>query len=202
MLYAICALLCLLVLPSKHRRSAGWMGGYPMWMKPRRPILLIGFLIGFAPFWPSQKPASGMVAAIREATDRPTIALIGSDLGNGHPLTRIVEGHWAETYVSDWLGRSAVELALEAKWKGDSAKAARYRSILDRYANGKRDELLVRRPDIILVQKDEEPWLDLLMDRYGFGQVLSSYALLWQDEDLQVYLRNGYRQQSEAANAP
>lgn len=201
MLYAICALLCLLVLPSKHRRSAGWMGGYPLLMKPRESILLIGFLIGFASFWPSQKPDSGMVAAIREATYRPTIALIGSDLGNGHPLTRIVEGHWAETYVSDWLGRSAVELALEATWKGDSAKAARYRSILDHYANGKRDELLARRPDIILVQKDEEPWLDLLRDRYGFGQVLSSYALLWQDEDLQVYLRNGYRSQSETASA-
>lgn len=202
MLCAVCALLCLLALPAVHRRSAGWRGRHPLLMKPGGPVLLLGLLVSFAAFWPSQKPASGMVVAIRQATDRPAIALIGSDLGNGHPLTRIVGGHWTETYVSDWLGQSAVELIVEAQREGDRAETARYLSILDRYATGKQNELLARRPDIILIQKDEEAWLDLLVDRYGFDQVLSSYDMLWEDEDDQVYLRNDYRKQDKLAAMP
>jgi hypothetical protein len=190
MLCAICALLCLLALPPEDRRCAAWTGRQKMLMKPNLAVLLLGVLASFAAFWPTQKPTSVIVSAIHQATDGPTLALIGSDLATGHPLARMVGGHWAETYVSDWLGASALYLFRDAQLGGDQAEASRYRSILDRYAAQKRQELLSRRPDILLVQKDEPYWLDILVKRYGFDEILSSYRVLSEDDEVRVYLRN------------
>jgi hypothetical protein len=195
---AVCALLCLIALPPDKRRSAAWTGRYPLLMKPGMPIVIVSILASFAAFWPTQKPAAAVVAAVRDATERPTVAMIGSDLAFGHPLTRIVEGRWAETHVSDWLGVSALYLSYNARLAGDQVEAARYRLVLDRYATGKRDELLSRRPDIISVQKDDQFWTDLLLKRYGFGQVLSSYRVLMEDDEIAIYIRsdNAVRQAS------
>ncbi len=32
----------------------------------------------------------------------------------------------------------------------------------------------------------------MLVNRYGFGEVLSSYRLLAEDEEVEIYLRNDY----------
>jgi hypothetical protein len=190
MLCAVCALLCLLALPLQDRRSTAWTGRHELLMRPNAAILLLCVLASFAAFLPTQKPSSEIIFAIRKATDRPTVTLIGSDLANGYPLTRIVDGHWAQTYVSDWLGVSALYLMHKAKLDGDQVEASRYRSILDRYVVEKRQELLSRRPDILLVQKDEPYWLDILVKRYSFDRILSSYRVLTEDGEVKIYLRN------------
>lgn len=192
LLCAVVALLCLLALPAQARRGFNWTRGLPLLMNPGGMIVLIGVVASFAAFWISQKPSPEIVAAIRRTTDRPAVALIGSDLAYGHPLNRMVEGRWAYPHASDWLGNFALYLSMSAQLNGNPAEAAHYQAIVERYVMAKRDEFLARRPDIISIGKDEEFWTDVLVKRYGFGEVLSSYRLLAEDEQVEIYLRNDY----------
>ena len=188
-----CALLCLWALPAETRRGRDRPGPLGPLMNPSSIVVILGVVASFMPFWVTQKPSDEIVAAIRGSTRQPTIMMIGSDIAMGHPLSRMVEGRWVSTHVSDWLGAFAVYLSRRAQREGNPAEAAYYDEMVNRYAIAKREEILQRRPDIINVRKDEKFWIDVLTERYGFGELMTSYRLLAEDQYMAIYLRKDYR---------
>ncbi len=192
MLCAIIAIICLLALPAVARRADGCKGFAPMFMAPKTLIVLCAIAITYIPFLITQKPSAEIIEALRAATVRPTVAQIGSDLAIGHPLNRMVGGRWVSANLSDWIGTFSYLLAGRAQLDGDEAEVRRYVAIMDRYSTEKRAEFLRARPDILLVQRKEAGWTDLLKTRYGFEAIMSDYHLIAQDRKMQVYLRNDY----------
>ena len=100
-------------------------------------MLLVAFAAAAnaAPFLEANNPDPRVVAAIRGATDRPSVGMVGSDLAVGHPLTRMVGGHWLSAYCSDWLGAFSAYLgkAKAAEFEGNAKRAAFYEGITERY---------------------------------------------------------------------
>lgn len=186
---AMLALLCLLALPASERRGARSSDWLPLFMKPSWKILMLGLIAGYAPFFFSQKPHAATVEAIRAATVRPSVVMIGSDLSMGHPLTRMVDGAWSSIYHSDWVGTSALLLSMNAD---NPAEEARYDAMVSTYALEKRREIETVRPDLIVIEKDEPLWSAFLIQHFGFSVTLSSYHILTEDGEIAVYLRNDY----------
>ncbi|WP_457940172.1 hypothetical protein [Mesorhizobium sp. 10J20-29] len=191
-LCAIFALLCLLALPAAARRAEQWQGAMSLFMRPGIAMVLMGIIVAYAPFVTTQKPSADLVQTVRGATVNPTVAQIGTDLAVGHPLTRMVGGRWAETYVSDWLGTSALVLSAKARRDGDVDEADRYLAMVERYAAGKREEFERIRPDIVAIQKIEPVWRKLLESRFGFDRIMAEYRPIAEDDEVLIYLRNDY----------
>lgn len=182
---AVFALLCLYALA----RPAERIGRLPIGTRAA-VLVLAGALVSFAPFWPTEKPAPGLVAAVRAATDRPSVALIGADIADGHPFNRMIDGRWIAAFSGDWPGTFALHLSRRAARAGDPAGVARYDAIVERYARAKLSEFERTRPDVVLLRRDR--WTELLFQRYGFETMLTGYHVLIEDSGLTVYLRNGY----------
>ena len=116
--------------------------------------------------------------------------LIGSDMAMGHPLSRMVDGRWVSTHVSDWLGTFALYLSRRAQLAGDEPKPL---------TTGNRGPLCHRKaprdpgapPGHHLVRKDEQFWIDVLVNATASAN-LSSYRLLAEDEEVEIYLRKDY----------
>ncbi|WP_292401536.1 hypothetical protein [Mesorhizobium sp.] len=186
---AVATILCLLALLRNQRRSTRLL---PPMAAPSRALMLIGVAIAFIPNWSTQKPDPALAAAIRTATDRPTVALIGSDMAAGHPLDRVIDGRYVSTHVSDWLGAFSLYLSRRATVSGDTAEATRYQAIMVRYAESKREEFERLRPDVVIVQKGDTYWISQLIEHFGFGAILAHYRVLVEDNTLRIYLREDY----------
>jgi hypothetical protein len=154
--------------------------------------MLIVVAVAFIPNWSTQRPDPALVGAIRAATDRPTVALIGSDMAAGHPLDRAIDGRYVSTHVSDWLGAFSLYLSRQATASGDTARAARYQDIMVRYAESKREEFERLRPDVVIFQKDDIYWTSRLAERFGFDAILARYRVLVENDTLRIYLRDDY----------
>ncbi|MER9887512.1 hypothetical protein NKJ48_17755 [Mesorhizobium sp. M0114] len=186
---AVAAILCLLAVPRIVRQPSKLLAFVTA---PSRAWALAGVAIAFLPYWSTQKPGPALVAAIRAATDRPTIALISSDMSSGHPLTRMIDGQFVSTHVSDWLGVFALSLSRQAALSGDTAEATRYQAIMARYVESKRKEFARLRPDIIVFKKNNAMWTSQLTERFGFDAILAHYRILVEDETERIYLRDDY----------
>ncbi len=156
----------------------------------RFAIALVAIAASFLPFWPTQKPSDAVVDAIRQAVSEPSVALIGADIGKGHPLVRMVDGRWVSAHVSDWLGTSALHLAQAARRDGQAQEAARYRMMVHAYVEAKRQEFIAQRPDIVVLQKSDAEWIRFLSERHGFAMLLASYGKLVEDDGVIVLLRD------------
>jgi hypothetical protein len=185
---AVAAILCLLALPriEQQPRLLSFVTA------PSRAWALAGVAIAFLPYWSTQKPDPALVAAIRAATDRPTVALISPDISSGHPLNRMIGGQFVSTHVSDWLGAFSLRLSQQAALFGDTAKATRYQTIMVRYAESKREEFERLRPDVIIFNKNSTYWTSQLTERFGFDVILAHYRVLVEDDTLRIYLRDDY----------
>ncbi len=169
--------------------------------KPSMTLITVFVAVAWVPFTVSQRPAfalsqrpaSDLVEAVVEATDRPTVAYIGLEIAYGHPFTRMVDGVWISRHCSDWLGIFAHYLGTLAKERGDNEQAAHYRAMLETYVAEKKREFEAR-PDVVLVQKTEPFWTIPLFGEFGFSKILDDYRLIAQDEDIWIYLRADYRE--------
>lgn len=163
-------------------------------MVPARMLLLgLTILANAVPFWPSQKPDADFVATIKAAVDHPTVALMGSDIAAGHPLTRMVGGSWISIYCSDWLGGFATYFAQVEAQSGNLAAAEHYRQITDRYIDDKLAQLETRRPSLVIVQKADILWLTELSGRQDFVRFMQGYRQIAEDDTLRVLVRNDAR---------
>lgn len=161
------------------------------------PLLIAALLAAaWAPFVSTQKPAADIVAKIRSATNRPTVALIGGDMAYGHPLTRMIGGRWISRYCSDWLGEYAMRLAQNASDAGNSAEYEHYKSVMLAYFQTKRKEFEDYRPDILIVQENDQGWVAPLLKANAFTAILDDYRLLTGNEEYEVLLRKDYRKPS------
>lgn len=154
-----------------------------------RALLLTGaVLVNAFPFMTTQKPGAELVAAIREASERPTMALIGSDIAAGHPLTRMVKGEWVSAYCSDWLGSFSLYLGAVAHKAGDPT-ADRYEAIVSDYTASKLAEFQRTEPDIILVQKEDALWRGYFESLDEYAELMIAYRQLSEDDTITAYVR-------------
>lgn len=143
------------------------------------------------PFLATQKPGGELVASIRAATDRPSVAVIGSDIAAGHPLTRMIGGRWISAYCSDWLGAFAFYLAFVERMQGNTSHAGQYDAMVQRYIDFKIEEFEAAKPDLLLFQKHDQLWTRRLMSRDAFARLMNDYHLLTEDLTIRVYVREG-----------
>lgn len=183
---AVAAILCLLAYRRTEQRSV-----LSLLPGPGLAVALAGLLVAFHPFWSFDKPDPVLAAAVRAATDRPTVALMGSDIAAGHPFNRMINGRFVSSHVSDWLGGSSLYLSRRAV-NSDPAEAKHYDAIMARYAEGKCEEFERLRPDIIIFDKSDRRWTRQLTERFGFDTVLARYRILAENDALRIYLRADY----------
>ncbi|WP_027053844.1 hypothetical protein [Mesorhizobium erdmanii] len=154
-------------------------------------LLAITIAANAIPFLPTQKPDAGLVATINDAVEHPTVALIGSDIAAGHPLTRMVGGSWISIYCSDWLGTFATYFSQVEARNGNQAGAERYTQIANRYIDGKLAELETAKPSLIVVQKGDTLWTARLFGRSEIVRFMQDYHQIAEDDAVKVLLRNG-----------
>lgn len=162
--------------------------------RARKVLLLLVILANAVPFLPTQKPDAAFVNAIRAQVQRPSVALIGSDIAVGHPLTRMIEGKWISAYCSDWLGSFAVYLSKIAEQSGDPVAAAHYSAIADTYVSAKRVEFENAKPTLVLVERDDPVWTGWLLDHPEFSRLMSNYRQIAKDANVLVFARKDARQ--------
>jgi hypothetical protein len=132
-----------------------------------------------------------IVETIEKIAPRPTIAMIGGDMSVGFPITRLVQGTWAQRSVSRWMAANAHRIRTELSVAPDvAATMARYET-LDR--SMLRDDILSKRPDILLVEaKPTEPfdWLAWARADSQLAAALDDYDLVKQIDDVQIWRRD------------
>lgn len=131
-----------------------------------------------------------IVETIEKVAPRPAIAMIGGDMSVGFPITRLVKGTWAQRSVSRWMAANAHQIRTELSVDPAVASAmARYET-LDREML--RDDLLAKRPDILLVEaKPTEAfdWLAWARTDAQLAAALDDYGLVKQIDDVQIWHR-------------
>jgi hypothetical protein len=137
------------------------------------------------------RDTQAIVETIEKVAPRPTIAMIGGDMSVGFPITRLVQGTWAQRSVSRWMAANARRIRTELSVGPDVASAmARYET-LDR--SMLRDDLLAKQPDIVLVEaKPTEAfdWLAWARTDPQLAAALDDYGLVKQIDDVQIWHRN------------
>jgi hypothetical protein len=132
-----------------------------------------------------------IVETIEKIAPRPTIAMIGDDMSVGFPITRLVHGTWAQRAMSRWMAASAYRIRMRSSATSDVAAAmARYET-LDR--SMLRDDMLSKRPDILLVEVEPNPsfdWLAWARVDPQLAAALDNYDLVKQIDDVQIWHRN------------
>ena len=192
-LCAVSALLCVLALP-KTRGDAGRISIRAV-LAPVASAAVI--LFAFTPFRFTTLPDAALVQAVSAATDRPTVAQIGTDLAIGHPFSRMIGGRWVSAYSSDWLGSSALMLG-----EGGGPQAARHLAIADDYVARKRAELERTRPDIVLTQNNDILWQKIMAEPAGLAPFLENYRLLAEGRTRRVLIRKDYSPRAAMAGGP
>ena len=157
---------------------------------PVGAVALFFFIaVAWMPYLQTQKPDRDLVATIRAAVTQPSVALIGSDIAVGHPVTRMIGGSWTSIYCSDWLGAFATYLALKEHRAGNTAEAARYETMAERLVDEKMAELGSSSPDVILLQKEDSMWQERLARHPAYASFIENYRPLAESDVLEAWLR-------------
>jgi hypothetical protein len=182
LLCALVALLCVLALPRADGRAGRRFGNIAI------PLVAAAVILyAFAPFRFVVLPEAALVQAAGAATERPTVAQIGTDLSIGHPFSRMIGGHWVSAYSSDWLGSSALMLS-----EAGGPETERHLAIARDYVARKRAELERTRPDIILTQNNDILWQKIMAEEDGLAPFLQNYRLLAEGRRMRVLIRKDY----------
>ncbi|TPI43378.1 glycosyltransferase family 39 protein [Mesorhizobium sp. B3-1-6] len=160
-------------------------------MEPGQKLLLAAIVVAAAiPFMKTQKPGAEFVAKVKAAVHQPTVALVGSDIAAGHPLTRMLGGTWISRYCSDWLSDTALYLSAIATRDGNKEAASHYREMADRYIDGKLAELETKRPTILIIQKNNQASAEELSRHQDYVRLMQDYRPIAEDETVRVLLRD------------
>ncbi|RWM10295.1 MAG: hypothetical protein E5X80_07585 [Mesorhizobium sp.] len=168
----------------------------------RKALLAAVVVIAANPLMDAQKPSSELVAKVKAAVQQPTVALVGSDIAVGHPLTRMLGGTWISSYCSDWLAGLSLYLSAIETQAGNQVAANHYRQVANRYIDGKLAELEAKRPAVIIVQKTDRGLNAELSRRQDYIGFMRDYRQIAEDNGMQVMLRNaGVSQAGSPAEA-
>jgi hypothetical protein len=131
-----------------------------------------------------------IVETIEKIAPRPPIAMIGSDMSVGFPITRLVQGVWAQRSVSRWMAENAHRIRTELNVAPDVAAAMIRYEMLDR--SMLRDDIISKRPVILLVEAEPtEPvdWLAWARADPQLAAALDDFELVKQIDDVQIWRR-------------
>jgi hypothetical protein len=131
-----------------------------------------------------------IVQTIDGIAPRPGIAMIGGDMSIGFPITRLVDGRWAQRSVSRWMAASAHRLRSQPGTDPNVAAAMERYEALDRSIL--RDDIRANRPEILLIEaKAEEPfdWGTWARVDQELASELNAYELVKQIDDVQIWRR-------------
>jgi hypothetical protein len=159
---------------------------------------LLNLLVVLGFFWVSvvwfnvqyPRDTRAIVETIEKIAPRPTIAMIGGDMSVGFPITRLVQGTWGERAVSRWMAANARLIRTKLSADPDLAAAMIRYETLDRAML--RDDVLSKRPDILLVEaKPTQPfdWLAWARADPQLAATLDDYDLVKQIDDVQIWRR-------------
>jgi hypothetical protein len=128
--------------------------------------------------------------ALARIGERPTIAGAGGNLSTSFPLTRLVQGTWAQRAPALWVTLAAHQIRQRPDVSNATLAAlARYEA-QDRETF--REDMQRNRPDVLLIDvKDPHrfDWLGWLRADPGTALVLAAYAFVEQVDDVQIWRR-------------
>jgi hypothetical protein len=151
-------------------------------------VMFAGGMAWFSSQFP--RDTAAIAQAVTDIAPRPKIAMIGGDMSIGFPVTRLVHGRWSERPPSQWVTAGARRLTSQGGIDPPRAAALERYEAFDR--GTLRDDILMNRPDILLVEsKRTQPfdWLDWARADPQLASALDDYALVKQIDDVQIWRR-------------
>ncbi len=138
------------------------------------------------------KADAELIAAIRDRTDNPSVAIVGSDIGLTFPLLRQIDGRLAAAYCSDWASAHALH-RLTAGLPADDPQRADLAGFLDAYVEEKLAAMRTNEPELIVVARSgsemDYHWVRHLQAEPAYSKIMSDYALLAQNRHIAVWRR-------------
>lgn len=135
-----------------------------------------GILVGFLVLFFAHPPHQILAAAIARLHSHPVIASLSGDIAVGHPVTRMVNGHWGVSQPSFWVLTNGLMLRL----RNPDLSAARL-SAIEAVENADLAVFLAdlrrSRPDILLAFRQEELLLKRIRAFPGMKEELDRYEL-------------------------
>ncbi len=143
---------------------------------------------------------NGAVSMIRSVVDRfgpvHSLTTLGSHVYTGAPLALDVGADWASSYPADWLVPGAVNKLARTDCTTEAALCARLRQIADRNRADRIADLLERRPDTLIVDRDsgyfDAPgfdWLGFMAEDPAWAAAFAPYRLVAQNRRFLIFLR-------------
>ncbi|MEO6432656.1 MAG: hypothetical protein ABIO29_01590 [Sphingomicrobium sp.] len=101
-------------------------------------------------------PPPGLVATLRSvAPANPTMITLGTELATGHPAVRLVDGRWVGSRAALFTAAGVRYRAAGGRRRPSASLERWYREDLNVLAS----EIAANRPDVILVEIEDLPWL-------------------------------------------
>ena len=153
--------------------------------RDRRPLALAALAaLGLAGLTVTARigPPRGLVDEIRRVgPPEPTIVTLGTELATGHPAVRLVGGSWAGS-------RAALFTAAGVRYRtrGQAPADPRLQRWLREDFDVLARDIAVRRPDLVLVERDDKGWA--LRDP-AIAAAMQSYRPGARSGDIEIWLR-------------
>ncbi|MDF2116672.1 hypothetical protein PY365_13880 [Roseiarcaceae bacterium H3SJ34-1] len=183
---------------SGHAAGAGTLLGRHWWLAfIFHPIIAMAATVAFcAPGFFIHLRHDRLAEAITRIHPRPTVAVVSGDIALGHPVTRMVNGHWGMTQWALWIETYGLRL------RKQFAGRAEFQTMLPAIEAIEKSDMTAfladlrrNRPDILLTFRSETalrahirsfPGIAEELDRYD---VAGSVALTDQNEGIVDILR-------------
>ena len=159
------------------RSSQVWVG-----------VVALAAMIGIMPLFSySNRSALALKSEVAKLGPHPTVLAVSYDLSIGHPLTRMVNGTWVGTMGSQWLGGAASFRSLNSG--SDAAIKARmaYWIAFDR--NLIAHDIRTGRPDVIVADKAEYDWDEMVATTAGMRDLLGNYQKTAAADGIELLVR-------------
>ncbi len=132
-----------------------------------------------------EKPAL-LRALQQENLQNPGVLTISEEIGLGHPLTRLLHGHWAGTACSMWVTGDAHYLLARGGLDAKTTQALQHYEAADRALIA--HDINHNRPDVVLIANKE--WHDMAMSDSGIHAALGAYRNAQTVDGVEIWLRN------------
>ncbi|WP_158815807.1 hypothetical protein [Methylocapsa sp. S129] len=123
--------------------------------------------------------------AVAQIAPHPKILTIAPGIGDGHPLTRRVQGVWVGSVMSLWITEMSDAALRRNPTPEDARKFEAYRR-LDRQTLVA--DIVDKKPDAILIVGDD--WLAWAHNNADVAAALAEYHLREAVDDVMIYARN------------
>jgi hypothetical protein len=135
-------------------------------------------------------PSGQGMARLAEKADGKLVGMtvggFGGDIALGHPLTRLIGGHWIEPYCADWIATFSFRKEFLARLAGDFERVQYFSQMRSAYFAEKMRRLTAAPPQVLIVPVDDE-LVTMMREDYGFNAFLDRYAVFAEDTEFRIY---------------